>query len=233
MLRPAIPIAALLGFNGGFVDTAGFLGLQGLFTSHVTGNFVTLGASLVLGTSGVLTKMAAIPVFILAVGMARLAGNQLTDRGHAPMPVMLAAQAVLLGVFFVLAVALGPFHDGDAPAAMLTGLVGVTAMAIQNTVQRVHLAAEPPSTILTGTTTQFAIDLTDMLFRRASMASEAARHHFRALARAILCFGAGSMIAAASFHFVGLWCLAIAVAVATGAALLKAGEPPPETGMLL
>jgi uncharacterized membrane protein YoaK (UPF0700 family) len=49
-------IAALLGFVAGFVDTAGFLGLQGLFTAHVTGNFVTLGAALVLGTHGVVAK---------------------------------------------------------------------------------------------------------------------------------------------------------------------------------
>jgi uncharacterized membrane protein YoaK (UPF0700 family) len=40
-------LAALLSFTGGFVDTTGFLGLQGLFTAHVTGNFVTLGATLV------------------------------------------------------------------------------------------------------------------------------------------------------------------------------------------
>jgi uncharacterized membrane protein YoaK (UPF0700 family) len=36
-------VVGLLSLNGGFVDTAGFLGLQGLFTAHVTGNFVTLG----------------------------------------------------------------------------------------------------------------------------------------------------------------------------------------------
>jgi len=29
----------LLGFNGGYVDTMGFLALQGLFTAPVTGNF--------------------------------------------------------------------------------------------------------------------------------------------------------------------------------------------------
>ncbi len=233
MLRPTIPLAALLGFNGGFVDTAGFLGLQGLFTSHVTGNFVTLGASLVLGTSGVLTKMAAIPTFIVAVGLARLAGNRLADRGHVPMPILLGTQALLLGVFFVLAVTLGPFTNGDAPTAMLTGLVGVTAMAIQNAVQRIHLSAEPPSTILTGTTTQLAIDLTDLLTKRASMAGAAARKHFAVLARAILCFGAGSMVAAASYHFVGLWCLGIAVSVAILVAVMKATEAPPETSMLM
>jgi uncharacterized membrane protein YoaK (UPF0700 family) len=41
-----ISIPDTLTLNGGYVDTAGFLALQGLFTAHVTGNFVTLGASL-------------------------------------------------------------------------------------------------------------------------------------------------------------------------------------------
>ena len=54
-------IAGLLSFNGGFVDTAGFLGLQGLFVAHVTGNFVTLGAALVLGSHGIIGKLLALP----------------------------------------------------------------------------------------------------------------------------------------------------------------------------
>ena len=44
----------VLSANGGYVDAAGFLALHGLFTTHVTGNFVTLGASLVSGSSGAL-----------------------------------------------------------------------------------------------------------------------------------------------------------------------------------
>jgi uncharacterized membrane protein YoaK (UPF0700 family) len=76
MKKPGGPaaIAALLSFNGGFVDTAGFLGLAGLFTAHVTGNFVTLGAALVLGSHGIIGKILALPEFIAVIALARLAG---------------------------------------------------------------------------------------------------------------------------------------------------------------
>ena len=40
-------LSKLLSFNAGYVDTASFLALHGLFSAHVTGNFVTLGAALV------------------------------------------------------------------------------------------------------------------------------------------------------------------------------------------
>ncbi len=70
-------IAALLSFNGGFVDSAGFLGLQGLFLSHVTGNFVTLGAALVLGHHAIIGKLLALPEFIVVIGVARVIGWRL------------------------------------------------------------------------------------------------------------------------------------------------------------
>jgi len=60
-MRPTVP--TLLSFNGGYVDSIGYLSLQGLFTAHVTGNFVTIGAALVFGTSGVVAKLLALPMF--------------------------------------------------------------------------------------------------------------------------------------------------------------------------
>ncbi|MGA7664870.1 MAG: DUF1275 family protein, partial [Pseudolabrys sp.] len=78
--RGRLTVAALLSFNGGFVDTVGFLGLSGLFVAHVTGNFVTLGAALVLGSHGILNKILALPEFIAVIALARLAGGALRRR---------------------------------------------------------------------------------------------------------------------------------------------------------
>ena len=89
-------IPALLSLNGGFVDTVGFLGLQGLFTAHVTGNFVTLAATLVSGTHGVIAKLLALPEFIVVVIVARLLGAALRARGLPALRLLLVAKVTFL-----------------------------------------------------------------------------------------------------------------------------------------
>jgi len=157
-------LAALLSFNGGFVDTAGFLGWQGLFTAHVTGNFVTLAATLVMGTHGVIAKLLALPEFVVIVALARLAGSAMRTRGVPALPILLAAMVGFLLAFFALAVTLGPFPDSDAPAALLAGFAGVAGMAVQNAVQRVHLTNIPPTTLMTGNTAQAVLDAVDLIW---------------------------------------------------------------------
>src|ERR1700729_3781106 len=92
--RPILPL--LLSLNAGFVDTAGFLALQGLFTAHVTGNFVTLGASLVLGTSGAIAKLLALPVFCIVVIAIRLLSSALLRRERPALKVLLSLKVILL-----------------------------------------------------------------------------------------------------------------------------------------
>lgn len=70
-------VTLLLSFNGVYVEPMSFLAPHGLFAAHVTGNFVTLGASLVLGTSGAIAKLLALPMFCIVVVAARLLGNEL------------------------------------------------------------------------------------------------------------------------------------------------------------
>ena len=148
-----LAIAGLLSFNAGFADTAGFVALQGLFTAHVTGNFVTLGAALVFGAHGIIAKLVALPEFILVVAVARILGGAFRKKGADALWLLLGLEALLLTGFFLLAVMLGPFPDSDAPSALLVGFAGVAAMAIQNAVQRVHFASIPPTTIMTANTT--------------------------------------------------------------------------------
>src|ERR1700689_5498716 len=136
-LRPTLPV--LLTLTAGFVDTAGFLALQGLFTSHVTGNFVTLGAALVLGTSGVLAKLMALPMFCIVVFATRVVTLTLTTGPWSPLRLLLGLKVVLLITGAVLAIHLGPFHNGYGWQAILTGMKLVAAMAIQNAIHRIHM----------------------------------------------------------------------------------------------
>jgi uncharacterized membrane protein YoaK (UPF0700 family) len=214
-----LSIPALLSLNGGFVDTVGFLGLQGLFTAHVTGNFVTLAATLVSGTHGVIAKLLALPEFIAVVIAARLLGAFLRARGLPALRLLLAAKVTFLLAFFVLAVTLGPFPDSDAPAALLTGFAGIAGMAVQNAVQRVHYGTLPPTTLMTGNTTQAALDAVDLL--HGSGGDEATtRARFARTVLSIAWFAAGCGLAAVLYYWIGFWSLAVPVVVGATTAIL-------------
>ncbi|MFK2874793.1 DUF1275 domain-containing protein [Dyella lipolytica] len=159
MKHPTLP--TLLSFNAGYIDAAGFLALHGLFTAHVTGNFVTLGAALVYRSSGTLAKILAIPVFCVVVFCARIVHFKLASLGKPILRTLFFVELLLLILGAWLAWTLGPFHDADDMATVAVGMIFVTAMALQNAVHRVHLSYAPPSTLMTGTTTQIMLDLAD------------------------------------------------------------------------
>jgi len=202
------PLPLLLSVNAGYVDTAGFLALHGLFTAHVTGNFVTLGASLVLGTSGAVAKLLALPVFCAVVILTRVLSTALLKRNVAALKILLGLKVALLSVGAALAIIFGPFNDGDAWQAVLTGMVLVGAMAIQNAAHRIHLGSAPPSTLMTGTTTQIMIDLADMLsVPKAGDAPAGAR--LTQMSVNIFIFACGCACAAILYALVGVWCFIV------------------------
>jgi uncharacterized membrane protein YoaK (UPF0700 family) len=227
--RGRFPVAALLSFNGGFVDTVGFLGLSGLFVAHVTGNFVTLGAALVLGGHGILNKILALPEFIAVIALARLLGGVARRRSWPALRIMLTIEFVLLAAFFALAVIFGPFEDADRPMALLTGFAGIAAMALQNALQRVHLASLPPTTLMTGSTTQATIDAVDLLADTAAGDAAAIRARLSRVAVSVLLFAAGCAAGALLYWLTGFWCLAIPVVVGGVAAVMRLEETAQQT----
>jgi uncharacterized membrane protein YoaK (UPF0700 family) len=216
-MKLSLPV--LLSVNGGYVDCAGFLALQGLFSSHVTGNFVTLGATLVLGSTGVLAKLIALPLFCVVVALVRVLGYALAAHAAAQLRVLLILKFILLLAGAALAIRLGPFPNGDVWPALVTGMALVSAMAVQNAVQRMHLGAAPPTTIMTGNTTQAMIDLVDLLHGLPE--SHPTRTRLAQMAANILGFAVGCATAALLFVYLHMWCFAVPPLLALVAIALR------------
>jgi uncharacterized membrane protein YoaK (UPF0700 family) len=222
-MKPSLPM--FLSMNGGYVDTAGFLALHGLFTTHVTGNFVTLGAALALGTSGAVAKLLALPVFCVVIMTVRLISGALATSRLPGLRSILALQVALLFLGSGLAIGLGPFGSGDGWAAILTGMTLVSAMAIQNAIHRIHMNALPPTTIMTGSTTQVMIDLADLMRGMPADTRNALRARLSRMSGILAAFALGCAAAALMYAKQGIWCFALPPIV--GFCTLWFPEPAP------
>ncbi|WP_257170445.1 YoaK family protein [Bradyrhizobium sp. SRS-191] len=219
-------VPLLLSVNAGYVDTAGFLALQGLFTAHVTGNFVTFGAALALGTSGAIAKLLALPVFCVVVIATRLTGTLLSRKWSRAFEILIAVKLVLLILGAALAIHFGPFHNGDSHEAILTGMVLVAAMAIQNAVHRIHLPTAPPSTLMTGTTTQVMIDIADKIYL-GDKGQAPPPGRLVQMAVNVAAFALGCGAAALLFTRLGSWCFVIPPVVAASTLVARIAGPQP------
>jgi uncharacterized membrane protein YoaK (UPF0700 family) len=224
-MKPTLPM--LLSINAGYVDTAGYLALQGLFTAHVTGNFVTLGATLALGTSGAIPKLLALPVFCIVILATRLLTVRLSARQRPVLRFALAVKVALLAAGATLAITLGPFRDADGWSALITGMTLVAAMAIQNALQRTHLGTVPPTTIMTGNTTQIMIDLADLLRGATPDQQLQIRPRLRRFCVGIVAFAAGCAAAAFAYALYGVWCFVVPPLVGLCALCLREAAPAP------
>ena len=213
--------AALLSFVAGFTDTVGFVALFGLFTAHVTGNFVLLGAALIRSHNGLLAKFLALPVFIAAVSASTMYVRTCERQRRPALAVLTLMQMLLLTGFSLAGIAASPVTDADAPLAVLAGLLGVCAMGVQNASARLLLADLPPTTVMTGNVTQFAVDVTHLLRRPLAADAAMVRSRVVRLAPPVLCFAAGAAAGALLYHACGFSALLVPVAALCGVLWLR------------
>jgi uncharacterized membrane protein YoaK (UPF0700 family) len=88
-------LPTLLSVIAGMVDLIGFLSL-GIFTAHITGNIVVIGALIVRHNRVNPAQILAIPVFILAVAAIWLIAKASGRRGTGSMRLLLLIQFLLI-----------------------------------------------------------------------------------------------------------------------------------------
>ena len=96
----ALPI--VLSVIAGSTDIIGFLGLNGLFTAHITGNFVVLAAHMVAGDPAIFSYILSVPVFMLVLLLTCLLAGVLERTGRDTLGPLLLLQLLSLAVFLVL-----------------------------------------------------------------------------------------------------------------------------------
>jgi uncharacterized membrane protein YoaK (UPF0700 family) len=203
----AVPRGPLLSFLAGYADTVGFVGLGGLFTAHVTGNFVLLGYALVAPVQGILPKFLAFPVFVLWIALTRLLVARWQQRNQAALAKAMTMQALLLVAAAACAWLGGPIGKPDAPMALACGMLCVAAMAAQNAYGKLLLPQMPATTVMTGNVTQLVIALMDA---RKAGRPPAAGAALGGVAGGVLGFAAGACCGA----LMARWSLPLALLAA-------------------
>src|SRR5258708_6700134 len=139
----ALPL--ILSVIGGSTDIIGFLGLNGLFTAHVTGNIVLIAAHIIAGERTTLSAVLAVPVFMLVVFSARL----LAGRIERALAALLLVQLLALLGFLAVGAAAGPWTDADSVLGIIAGMFGVAAIAVQNSLVQIVLRIHPATAVMT------------------------------------------------------------------------------------
>lgn len=205
-----INLSKILSFNAGYVDTASFLALHGLFAAHVTGNFVTLGAALVSDThTGAWAKLAALPMFCFMVFATKLIDLRFIQKQKSAYSFLLILMIVLFCVAAIISLFYLPFPKQDTIASFVVGMLLVSAMAIQNAMHRLHWVKESPTTVMTGSTTQLMLDLANLGHQTSPEQKATTLKRLKSLFPTMVLFALGCAVAALMYKFALLYLLMI------------------------
>ena len=207
----------VLSATAGYVDTLSFVALFGLFTAHVTGNFVLIGGGIAGYGQGVFLKLMAFPAFICGVALSSF----LVRASHPKTPMhgafrLYAVQAILLLAFCAAGMHLGPTFSPANASVVVCGMIGAMAMGVQNAHSRLIERPGVPNTVMTGNVTQVILDVLDLFSPRvADDVKHIARVRVAKMLPAIIAFGLGAIGGALAYKYFGFVALALpAIAVA-------------------
>lgn len=206
-------LPTLLSIIAGMVDLTGFLNLGNVFTAHITGNIVVIGALVVRRGRVNLAQVLAIPVFVLAVAAVWLIAQASGRRGPALLGLLLQVQFLLLTSVLVFSIVMKPSAAPHGLAAVIAAMMAVSAMACQFTLLRVALPVAPSTAVMTGNLTNAVLSSLNAISRRqASTERDVAR--LESSLHLLVGFFGGCVAAAIAVTYAGDWAWAFPVALA-------------------
>lgn len=156
-----VNLAFAMTWAAGFVDLVGYISLYGLYTSHMTGNTVSMARHISnFDWAGVVRRGWPIVSFVFGLMLGALIYEAEKRRSiEVPFPPAIALEAVLIGVF--IAAGIGTDFKADIPpqpAGKFFVMVALLAipMGIQNVVIRKVGGLNVYTTFVTGSLVKFA-----------------------------------------------------------------------------
>ncbi len=214
----------VLSLIAGSTDIIGFLGLNGLFTSHITGNLVVLAAHIVAGDPTIFSYVLSVPVFMLVLFLTRVLAGGLEQIGVSTLRPLLLLQLFFLAAFLSVCLVAGPWRDANAILAVSAGMFGVAAMAVQNALVQISLTNTPTTAVMTTNVTHFMLDLGEALVGRDDAKVARARAHAMHTLPVIVGFTIGCVFGATFEAAAGLWSLTLPTGLAVLAFAMGFGE---------
>lgn len=158
-------IAFFMALISGFSDIFGFLSLNHLFTAHITGNIVIITALMITQTSGVLPKIIALPVFLIAVVIVSFFIEIIFKKtnNNRIFKNFLYFEIVLFIMLFFLGITILNHLSIISMKYLLISMIPVIAMGTHNALIKIYLPDMPPCTVMTGNFTQIIIDFTTLV----------------------------------------------------------------------
>jgi len=211
-------LPTLLSVIAGMVDVIGFLSL-GIFTAHVTGNIVVIGALMVRDDRVNPAQILAVPVFILAVAATWLIAKASGRRGTGLMRPLLLIQFLLITCLLIFSIITKPSTDPHGPMATIAAMIAVSAMGCQFALLRLTLPVAPSTAVMTGNLTNAVLALVDSSSPTQPMESNR-RRQIGAL-HLLVGFFVGCVVAAAAVTYLGDWAWSLPAALAAVAVTLS------------
>lgn len=211
-------LPALLSVIAGMVDLIGFLSV-GIFTAHITGNVVVIGALVVRHNRANPAQLLAIPVFMVAVAATWLIAKASGRRGAPLLRLLLLVQFLLIVCLLIFSVIARPSANPHGLAATIAAMIAVTSMGCQFALLRLTLPVAPSTAVMTGNLTNAVLAIVDSTPQTQPL-MESDNRRLKGSLSLLIGFFVGCVVAAAAVMYLGDWAWSLPAVLAAVAIAL-------------